>query len=134
MVTSRFKDFKAAISDVVNMDIDINRQSVNYTNIRTYKVTKDSPIVQVKYMMGGEEMQMHLFKRVRRDTPMNVPILKNAYSGLLPINEDKKADLVWMCEEGIIPEAYHDFYTKIPSATGLQEESLYISEEEAEEL
>ena len=54
--------------------------------------------------------------------------------GLLPINQDKKTDLVWMCEEGIIPEAYHDFYTKIPSATGLQEESLYISEEEAEEL
>ena len=64
--------------------------------------------------MRGEPVQMDLFKKKeRKHIDMHVPGVRPAYTGPLPINKDKKNDLMWMCKEGIIQLAYHSFYQNI---------------------
>ena len=118
MVTENFRDFKAATKDVINMDIDTNKENVRYTEIRRYSVKKDDPNIYIQYSLAGDPVKMNLFKKGRKDAPFEVPTVKNAYRKPLPINIDKKKDLLWMCAEGIIPTSHHPFYEGLGETMG----------------
>ena len=113
MVTENFKDFKAATKNIINMDVDTNKDNVRYTDIRRYSVKKDDPCINIQYSMHGEPVKMNLFEKGRKHAQFEVPTVKGAYQKPLPINIDKRSDLLWMCDEGIIPAAHRDFYESL---------------------
>ena len=110
MVTANFREFKAATKDIINMDIDTNKENVRYTEIRRYSFKKDDPSIYIHYSMNGEPVKMNLFEKGRRHGQFEVPTTKGAYQKQVPINVDKRSDLICMCDKGIIPATHRDFY------------------------
>ena len=68
--------------------------------------------------MNWEPVKMNLFEKGRKHGQFEVPTVKRAYQKPLPINVDKRSDLIWMCDEGIIPAAHRDFYEGLMTAWG----------------
>jgi hypothetical protein len=40
--------------------------------------------------------------------------LKQLYRQRLPISDGKRADLMALCDKGLIPSKYHNFYSSLP--------------------
>lgn len=90
--------------------------------------------LKIKYLKVEKELFEALFYRyyntsdynktnvaVRGHRQANIE-LKPAYSGLLPVSDAKKADLLKLCDAGLIPEKVIPFCKKLPTNNLLEVE------------
>ena len=102
---------------IVNMKKTTDRQTVRFMDIRMYSVRKGDPLVTIHYNMKEVAVHMHLFQTGRRSMEMDLqmnPMV--AYTEKLGPDTKKIEDLKKMCNDGIIPKAYHPFYNDLASS------------------
>ena len=99
--------------NVKNFDLDEEKNKVLISESRIWKFDKEEPnILRVKDSIEGPERRINLLERLRKTTNMNPQQLQlvNYLKGPCPISKDKFNDLKEMCQKGIIPKSYHDFF------------------------
>ncbi|KAK7486497.1 hypothetical protein BaRGS_00022298 [Batillaria attramentaria] len=114
-------DFKSlAASTLRNTKTDITGQKVNWLKLKAlrfeksregeilYKTSFDQHSYQTIKVVGGS-------KRGRAVPYQNA--IPHLYGHKLPISEAKKADLLYLCSSGVIPEEYHGFYKSLPASS-----------------
>ena len=105
--------FKSLSDNVKNFDLDEEKNKVLISESRIWKFDKEEPnILKVKDSIEGPERRINLLERLRKTTNMNPQQLQlvNYLKGPCPISKDKFNDLKEMCQKGIIPKTYHDFF------------------------
>lgn len=69
-----------------------------------------------KYDMASNDYYvLSVKKNTRRQCSIDTGSVERLYQSNLPIPKPKKDDLINMCNSGIIPSSYHDFFTNIAS-------------------
>lgn len=77
--------------------------------------------------VNSQQIQCYRNKGTRKSRPAQLP--DKAYTHLLKINKAKYTDLVYFCNNNIIPQRYHSFYTNL-TATEVIDNQDDVSEEE----
>ena len=93
---------------------------VNWNYTKHWKVSADSPytfMFKVEYDADFSEIDMLQLggcKRKKRKSAKDIPSeMKAAYKKPHPISVEKYNDLMWMCQNGIIPKRQHYFFEEI---------------------
>jgi len=55
------------------------------------------------------------------------------YSSRLPINSDKKNDLISLVDDGSVPPVYRDFFSNIPACKKVRDSAVHAEGQVAEE-
>ena len=118
-----FLDFKSlATSTLRNIKTDMTGQKVNWLQLKAlwfeknkekeilFKTTFDQSDYQVIEVAGGSKRG--------RAMPCS-SIIPHLYDSKLPISDAKKADLLYLCSSGVIPEEHHNFYRKLPTSPAI---------------
>ena len=112
-------DFKAlAVKAIMNRHIDNDGHKVDWTKIHAFEYLKSEPRrIYFKYDLDDKFSYMTVRKSVRRASKTNVDIsefkLETLYDAPIPISEAKYKDLVKLCDKGLIPEKFHNFYKNL---------------------
>lgn len=111
------KNFAALKSEMIkNKNIDINGDVVNWLKITWLQFRKnDTAHIFFKYDKGETEFKKIEIVRQRSRKSMNVinAPLEEAYTEPIPINKEKKQNLMELCQKGIIKSQYHQFYASL---------------------
>ena len=108
------KDISKNIGD--NYTLNTNGEKVYWNNIRIVKVEKCHPgIIFYKNTYENDEfmkINVNMKKKGRRSSgiPYNI---KLAYAEKPKITENKKRDLLSLCDSNHIPKVYHSFYKNL---------------------
>lgn len=108
-------DFKECASSVIsNNRKDINGQCKRWNKIHSFQYRKESPnIIFFKYDYS-DAYQMLDVNQDRRTVSLKNYNLKRLYRTRLSIYNPKYADLVRLCNKGLIPSKHHLFYENLP--------------------
>ncbi|CAG9772073.1 unnamed protein product [Ceutorhynchus assimilis] len=137
-----FFDLKQLATQLLkNKTIDENGQKINWLKVKNFKYVKDKPnYFQYRYDYSGEYVgiQISTTRRGRRpvqDQPCKDGLPK-LYHESLKISNAKKKDLLTMCNKGVIPEIFHQFFQGIQSDNKVTDTlpDLAISDESEEEI
>lgn len=109
-------DFKECASSVVaNRRKDTNGDIVHWNKIHSFQYRKDSPnIIFFKYDFSEDYRSLNINHGRRRMKSLEDYCLKPLYRQRLPISDAKRADLMGLCDKGLIPSKYHNFYNSLP--------------------
>ncbi|KAL3857353.1 hypothetical protein ACJMK2_012029 [Sinanodonta woodiana] len=116
-----FYNFKEVSKQLKNLDLDVNREKVYWSMIRTMKITAQNPnILQFQYEYEGPIYEINLVQRLRRSheippNPSNI-ILQQLKDQRPLISKEKYDDLVSLCQKKIIPSVHHQFFLSLPYA------------------
>ena len=80
---------------------------------RIWKFSKEEPnIRKVKESIEGTERRINLLVRVRKQTNVKPEMLQleNYLKDPCQISNEKFQDIKEMCDKGIIPKTFHDFF------------------------
>ena len=116
-----FYNFKEVSKQLKNLDLDVNREKVYWSMIRTMKITAQNPnILQFQYEYEGPIYEINLVQRLRRSheippNPRNI-ILQQLKDQRPLISKEKYDDLVSLCQKNIIPSVHHHFFLSLPYA------------------
>lgn len=103
-------DFKDKLKNN-NWVKNTDNHKVTWTGIKEVNVEEtQSNKIRYKYALNDDYMKLVLRKETRN---YNTPILCEAYSNPIPISNDKYNDLISLCNSGIIPNKYHDFFKNL---------------------
>ena len=116
-----FYNFKEVSKQLKNLDLDVNREKVYWSMIRTMKITAQNPsILQFQYEYEGPIYEINLVQCLRRSheippNPRNI-ILQQLKDQRSLISKEKYDDLVSLCQKKIIPSVHHQFFLSLPYA------------------
>jgi len=106
-----------------NAKHDIDGNAVKWMKIKCIRVQKQcSDCIEVKENYDEQYRRVVLRRGSARKTRMrweqqkvifDADILKQAYSDVLPVSAAKKADLLKLCQSGVIPSKHHHFYSSL---------------------
>jgi hypothetical protein len=125
MSTDDFFDFKEISENLINFDLDSNREKVYVAKIRTLKISSNQPNeFKFKYDYRSNDFYtVNLLRRLRRSTELvtgasslDLKVLRN---NPIPLTYDKYNDLISLCLSGVIPKAHHVFYALLPHQTSI---------------
>ena len=100
-----------------NVKVTTNSKRINWFRIKCLhfkKENKSSFLVKESYDQA-EYDTVCIRKNAKRGKPRQLPILERLYTGKLAIAQAKKDDLLSLCNSGIIPAEFRNFYEKLPS-------------------
>ncbi len=104
----QYDDFKNVKSLTTQMGA-INVKDLRLSEIKVMKFEKQCPAsVLVKYSYSDEFKRVLLIRKPKVATD-----LLQCYSEKIPLSENKKKDLKELCEKGLIPRPYSDFFNNI---------------------
>ncbi|KAF9818157.1 hypothetical protein SFRURICE_003898 [Spodoptera frugiperda] len=95
-----------------------NGDKVQWNKIKEVLVKSENPHkLYYKYDMASNDYYvLSVKKNTRRQCSTDSSVtVEPLYQSNLPIPKAKKDDLINMCNSGIIPRGYHDFFTNLPS-------------------
>lgn len=109
-------DFKECAPSVISNKIkDINRQCERWNKIHSFQYRKESPHIIFFKNDYSDAYQMLDVNRDRRTVSLKKNYnLKRLYRTRLSIYNPKYADLVRLCNKGLIPSKHHLFYENLP--------------------
>lgn len=109
-------DFKECVSSVVsNRKKDTNGDLVHWNRIHSFQYKKECPnIIFFKYDFKDDYRSLNIHKGRWKMKSLEGYRLKPLYSERLPISDAKRADLIGLCNKGLIPSKYHRFYQSLP--------------------
>lgn len=118
-----FYDLKDLESTLfTNTRKDTENETVHWMKIKMIQYKKEDPTtLRYKYRYD-EEFRCLRVKVTRRDKHIT---LKDLYKESLPVACTKKADLVSLCQSGVIPKTFHQFYQGMKDV----DESVYAVED-----
>ncbi|KAK9747142.1 hypothetical protein QE152_g5518 [Popillia japonica] len=107
--TTSIIDFKKLSQDILkNRTINTLGDRVNWLKVKRFRIEKASPsLVKYSYTHAGDYLDINIHGKGR---PSKLPLLKKAYSAMLPISEKKYNDLKHLCTNEVIPIKYHAWY------------------------
>ena len=116
-----FFNFKSVVEKLINFDLDLERNKVFWSKVRTLQITKDHPHIMIfQYDFGGPMHYLNLVQRRHRShevpNPRDFALDKLLYVRPL-IKWDKYRDLLHLCQSGMIPRVHHVFYLLLPHET-----------------
>jgi len=117
MFHSEVSDLKnLAASFLTNRNKNTDGLPVNWLRIKWLRFSKSSPyIIQYKYSLAEEFMKLNVASM--RGRPKLIPQrLLPAYNARLPISIAKKADLMALMKDKVIPAEHEQFYLNLPSS------------------
>ena len=135
---SDFLDFKNCHQDKPNMKVDLEGKQVRWDSIVQLRyVRADKQHIFFKYDFDESHFRAIKLSKNTRSAKGMVPLAPpQLYKNQLPINKDKKKDLVGLCSKGIIPKEYTRYYTSLPCADScpdrLPEPDLLDSSEDSD--
>lgn len=104
----QYDDFKNVKSLTTQMGA-INVKDLRLSEIKVMKFEKQCPAsVLVKYSYSDEFKRVQLIRKPKVATD-----LLQCYSEKIPLSENKKKDLKELCEKGLKPRPYSDFFNNI---------------------
>ena len=109
-----FVDLKRLASELLQNTVkDISGDRVYWTRIKHLKFEKQNPhVMQFRYSFEEEMREI----RVSSSRKMSNLRLEVLHHDLLKISAVKKADLVSLCDQNVIPLAYQAFYRALPAS------------------
>ena len=104
-----------------NVKITRQGERVNWMKVKVVKVCNEKPhtlLVKEDFDSDFKEIsaQQTLTKRGRPTSELSEKIIKQKYSARLRVSDEKKKDLISLCQSLAIPFKYHAFYNNIPSS------------------
>ena len=128
-----FLDLKSFARNYTNFTKDVNGKVViNWMKVKSIMVKKESPhILYYKNSYQEEFRSINMLqkggKRMSFLEASKIPTaLKPLYRNELMISAEKHSDLMKMCDMGIIPVEYHNYYEHLPhkeGATAVEDEA-----------
>ena len=131
-----FKDFTSTCCP--NMKFTTTGSKVNWMKAKWIQVRKSSPrSVYVNETFNDADFQeikvQHLSTRSKgRAKEQWVESIKSLYDQKLSVSRAKKADLISLCTNGIIPEEYHSYYNCIPTTNSTKDKIPMPNAEESD--
>lgn len=119
--TEDFLDWKKASENIgKNYNIDDVGTKCSWNQFKMIKISKQEPDkIYYKYNYNDDDFERFIDvkhkMRGRRPEISNL-ILEKAYTVPPPIPQNKKNDLMSLCQSRIIPERHHNFYYNIKSS------------------
>lgn len=115
-----FSDFfdlrKLAVATITNTNKNTDGDTVNWFNIRFLRYEKENPY-QISYKTSFDSESFGIISQGRavgrRPRKIIQPGLVCAYTKQLPISQAKKADLLELCNKGVIPQMNRDFFQNL---------------------
>ena len=100
-----------------NPKVNTEGEKVNWLKICCLKLTRDSDVVQYKYRFTDEFKVIPLVRKTTRNTSENPVhlVATKLYEAELTISTNKKKDLMDLCDKGLIPQEYHQYYQSLKS-------------------
>lgn len=88
-------------------------ESINWLKISWLQYRKDDlSHIYYKYEKSEDFRKFKVIKRALRTVQEDTK-LEEVYKAPLPICNNKKKDLKYLCDKGTIPEQYHPFYNSL---------------------
>ena len=108
-----FFDLKRLATEILHNSVkDVSGKRVYWSKIKHIKFEKQYPhIMQFRYSFDDEMSEL----RVAASRKMDNVKLEVLHKVLLKISAVKKADLVNLCDQSVIPLAYQAFYRALPA-------------------
>ncbi|KAI4455546.1 dna-directed rna polymerases i ii and iii subunit rpabc2 [Holotrichia oblita] len=115
-----FIDFKKLSQDILkNRTRNTLGDRVNWLKVKRFRIEKASQsLVKYSYTHSGDYLDINIHGKGR---PSKLPLLKKAYSAMLPISEKKYNDLQKLCTNEVIPIEYHAWYSSLPTSTSVRD-------------
>ena len=132
MSTSDIFDFKSLLANK-NWSRNSNNEKIQWTRIREVTVhAQHYDRIEYKYNFEDESKTIIVLRSGHRNTGRfsREFQIKKAYNGHLSISREKYKDLIDLCQKGIIPEKYHNFYQNLKSDQNVLEPLEDIDEDE----
>jgi len=108
-------NFKAMAKQMKNFSVDEDGESVRWGKIRQLVLDKSHPYaVKFKHELDAGAFRILNMFRKSRKKPIT-PTLELLYSEPLPVKKSKYKYLLALCNEHLIPSAYHSFFRDLPN-------------------
>lgn len=120
MENEDFLDFKQFAS-ITNWTKNTKNEKVSLSKIKQIKVSKDQNyIFFYKHQFDDDFKEIKVYdenKKCRkgRNVPQDIP---KAYTSTFGITEEKHKDLLYMCDQNLVPKVHQRFYRELNSAVG----------------
>lgn len=97
------------------MSKNINKESVNWMQIKWIRVLKSKPdTILYKTSFADQNFQeMNIGNKMKKIVKDDGTIFKQKYKELLGVTVEKRDDLLKLCRDGVIPKEYHGFYENL---------------------
>ena len=117
-----FIDFKKMQADFYkNFDKNTEGEKVKWRDIKHLQFRQNAPEnIYYKYDFDDTEFQVIKCKSQTRGRQRNIEPTRK-YSSRLGVSCAKKADLLSLCNSGIIPSDLHFFYENLPTSTSVRD-------------
>lgn len=119
LLFSDIMDFKTSDSQTLrNTKVDFTGTRVNWLKLKWIRLMANEPdSMYLKYKFADEHFTELCFMRGKaRVSKHPTQDVLPLYKEKCPISKEKKKDLVSLCESGIIPLEYREFYNNLPTA------------------
>lgn len=118
IANEEFLNFKSIVEvKTYNWKTAVDGSLIKWNQIKELMVTSEKPfILNIKYNLTSNNfitMNFKNKKRIGRHQTRSIPT--QAYTEKLPIEKAKLKDLLSLCEMGLVPLTYHDFYKSLNS-------------------
>lgn len=120
MCNQDFLDFKPLVDNPgLNWKMSTDNDIIKWNNVKVVSASFEKPfILNINYSLDADSnfisLNIILKKSRGRHTAHCTP--KNAYTEKIPIDKLKLKDLLSLCDKGLIPTMYHDFYHSLVTA------------------
>lgn len=120
MSNNEFLDFKCLVeNEQFNWKISTNRDLIKWNDVKEISILHERPfLIEIKYDLSTMDfitLDILLAPKKNKarchDTQHFIP--KVAYKGKIPTEKQKIKDLLSLCDSGLIPSVYHDFYRSL---------------------
>lgn len=125
---SDFKDLNNLCKRVLlNTTVDSNGNPVHWLKVKWFRFQKDTPYtVQFKYNLSDETfLEFKILGRRTKPFSWAVVQLHPKYAKRIPVSTNKKKDLLYLLQSGVIPKSYATFYNEIPCERGKMDNVPY---------
>ena len=111
-----FYDFQKYAQQVMkNKRQDEDGNCVNWLLVKSFRYQKDEPgVIFYRYGYTDEYTRIRVFGRGRPNLPVDLP---RAHQHRIPISQAKKADLIKLCKQSVIPAEVHPWYEDLPTSS-----------------
>lgn len=120
MCNQDFLDFKPLVENPgLNWKTSTDNNIIKWNNVKVISTSFEKPfILNINYRLDADSnfitLNIILKKNRGRHTAHCAP--KKAYTDKIPTDKLKLKDLLSLCDKGLIPSIYHDFYHSLVTA------------------
>ena len=109
-----FWDLKKLLKDYkFNLKLDSTGSKIAWRKVMWFRYEANCISFKYDFSDPFKYIQLRPSATRRKAEPAPSPLLKPRYSGPLPISKQKKNDLIKLCRNRVIPNAYHAFYQNL---------------------